>query len=190
MGCPRIQRHPARAVSVFVAGSHLAARLCGERRIMGSSATAMEVPAARAEARLLVVEDEPTILELLSRSLRFVGFDVLTAASGQEALRAAAAARPDLILLDVMLPDGDGFHEAVPALAGRTRPVRAAGQGRADHSDHRPYLPPVHSRQAPHRPGDRTTPSAPRRMPESPRGWRPRPSRSVAAASLHSGHAL
>ena len=73
------------------------------------SATAMEVPAARAEARLLVVEDEPTILELLSGSLRFAGFDVLTAASGREALRAAAAVRPDLILLDVMLPDGDGF---------------------------------------------------------------------------------
>jgi len=67
------------------------------------------VPAARREARLLVVEDDPTILELLSGSLRFAGFDVLTAASGAEALRAAAASRPDLILLDVMLPDGDGF---------------------------------------------------------------------------------
>jgi len=61
-------------------------------------------------ARLLVVEDEPTILELLSGSLRFAGFDVVTAASGTEALRAAARARPDLILLDVMMPDGDGFE--------------------------------------------------------------------------------
>jgi two-component system, OmpR family, response regulator len=64
---------------------------------------------ADGETRLLVVEDEPTILELLSGSLRFAGFDVVTAASGKEAVRAAARARPDLILLDVMMPDGDGF---------------------------------------------------------------------------------
>jgi two-component system OmpR family response regulator len=61
-------------------------------------------------ARLLVVEDEQTILELLSGSLRFAGFDVVTAASGAEALRAVAASRPDLVLLDVMMPDGDGFE--------------------------------------------------------------------------------
>jgi two-component system OmpR family response regulator len=61
-------------------------------------------------ARLLVVEDEQTILELLSGSLRFAGFDVVTAASGTEALRAVAASRPDLVLLDVMMPDGDGFE--------------------------------------------------------------------------------
>jgi two-component system OmpR family response regulator len=60
--------------------------------------------------RLLVVEDEQTILELLSGSLRFAGFDVVTAASGAEALRAVAASRPDLVLLDVMIPDGDGFE--------------------------------------------------------------------------------
>jgi len=66
--------------------------------------------AAGDEARLLVVEDEPTILELLSGSLRFAGFDVVAASSGAGALRAAAACRPDLILLDVMLPDGDGFE--------------------------------------------------------------------------------
>ena len=60
--------------------------------------------------RLLVVEDDQTILELLSGSLRFAGFDVVTAASGAEALRAVAASRPDLVLLDVMIPDGDGFE--------------------------------------------------------------------------------
>ncbi|HWN60796.1 MAG TPA: response regulator transcription factor [Streptosporangiaceae bacterium] len=63
-----------------------------------------------AEARLLVVEDEEMILELLSGSLRFAGFDVVTAVSGAEALRAVQASRPDLVLLDVMLPDGDGFE--------------------------------------------------------------------------------
>jgi two-component system OmpR family response regulator len=62
------------------------------------------------EARLLVVDDEEMILELLSGSLRLAGFEVMTAASGAEALRAAAASRPDLVLLDVMMPDGDGFE--------------------------------------------------------------------------------
>jgi two-component system, OmpR family, response regulator len=74
----------------------------------GDSETAAQL--ADGEARLLVVEDEPTILELLSGSLRFAGFDVVTAASGTEALRAVTRARPDLILLDVMMPDGDGFE--------------------------------------------------------------------------------
>ncbi|HEX6448319.1 MAG TPA: response regulator transcription factor [Trebonia sp.] len=61
-------------------------------------------------ARLLVVDDEATILELLSGSLRLAGFDVVTAASGTEAVRAAASSRPDLVLLDVMMPDCDGFE--------------------------------------------------------------------------------
>jgi two-component system OmpR family response regulator len=55
------------------------------------------------------VEDEATILELLSGSLRFAGFDVVTAANGVEAVRAAGSSRPDLVLLDLMMPDGDGF---------------------------------------------------------------------------------
>lgn len=66
-------------------------------------------PAQRG-ARLLVVDDEPVILELLAGALRFAGFDVLTASTGAEALRAAAAGRPDLILLDVMMPGCDGFE--------------------------------------------------------------------------------
>jgi two-component system OmpR family response regulator len=106
----------------FSAGGHRVARLGGERQTMdysstGRSATAVQVPPDRLEARLLVVEDEPTILELLSGSLRFAGFGVRTAASGREALRVAAASRPDLILLDVMLPDGDGF-DVIRAIRG------------------------------------------------------------------------
>ena len=66
--------------------------------------------AATASARLLVVDDEATILELLSGSLRLAGFEVVTAASGAEAVRVAASSRPDLVLLDVMMPDGDGFE--------------------------------------------------------------------------------
>ncbi len=61
------------------------------------------------EARLLVVDDEPNIRELLSASLRYAGFEVATAADGQQALALAESFRPDLILLDVMMPGLDGF---------------------------------------------------------------------------------
>jgi two-component system OmpR family response regulator len=64
----------------------------------------------RTEARLLVVEDDPNILELLSASLRFSGFDVRTVTSGSEAISVAREHRPDLVVLDVMLPDLDGFE--------------------------------------------------------------------------------
>ena len=66
----------------------------------------------RPEAGLLVVEDDPNILELLSASLRLAGFEVATAADGFQALRAAQRHRPDLVVLDVMLPDLDGFEVA------------------------------------------------------------------------------
>ncbi|MGQ4506235.1 response regulator transcription factor [Dermabacteraceae bacterium P13103] len=61
------------------------------------------------EARLLVVDDEPNIRELLATSLRFAGFEVFTAGAGNDALRMASDLNPDLIVLDVMLPDMDGF---------------------------------------------------------------------------------
>ncbi|MDN6333006.1 MAG: response regulator, partial [Micrococcaceae bacterium] len=61
-----------------------------------------------AEAKLLVVDDEPNIRELLSTSLRFAGFDVTAAANGREALAAVEKELPDLAVLDVMLPDMDG----------------------------------------------------------------------------------
>jgi len=60
--------------------------------------------------RLLVVDDEATVRELLAATLRFAGFHVTSAATAAEAVAAAAADRPDLILLDVMLPDMDGFE--------------------------------------------------------------------------------
>ncbi|MFG3441903.1 response regulator transcription factor [Nonomuraea sp. NPDC047897] len=69
------------------------------------------------EARLLIVEDDPNILELLAASLRFAGFDVTTAKSGLDAVAAVQRHRPDLIVLDVMLPDLDGF-EIVRRLRG------------------------------------------------------------------------
>jgi two-component system, OmpR family, response regulator len=61
------------------------------------------------EARLLVVDDEPNIRELLTASLRFAGFEVYPACDGAEALKLAEQHHPDLVVLDVMLPDLDGF---------------------------------------------------------------------------------
>jgi two-component system OmpR family response regulator len=76
------------------------------------------------EARLVVVDDEPNIRELLSASLRFAGFDVATAGTGEEALAAVERHRPDLLVLDVMMPGMDGF-DVVRRLrsAGRPLPV-------------------------------------------------------------------
>ncbi len=59
--------------------------------------------------RILVVDDESAITELVSTALRFVGFDVQTASSGLEALSVVDAFRPDLVVLDVMMPGMDGF---------------------------------------------------------------------------------
>ena len=61
------------------------------------------------EARVLVVDDEPNILELLSVSLRFQGFEVASASTGAEGLDTARTFRPDAVILDVMMPGMDGF---------------------------------------------------------------------------------
>jgi two-component system, OmpR family, response regulator len=68
--------------------------------------------------RVLVVEDEPPILDMLCMSLAFVGYEVLRASTGVEALAHARQQRVDLALLDVMLPDTEGF-----ALLRRLRTV-------------------------------------------------------------------
>ncbi len=62
--------------------------------------------------RLLVVDDEPNLAEVVTMALRFNGFTVETAASGREALAAVSSFRPHLIVLDVMLPDMEGFEVA------------------------------------------------------------------------------
>ena len=68
------------------------------------------VQAAEGSERLLVVDDEATVRELLSATLRFAGFEVVSAATGAEAVAAAEDEPPGLVLLDVMLPDMDGFE--------------------------------------------------------------------------------
>lgn len=61
------------------------------------------------EATIVVVDDEPSIRELLVASLHFAGYEVETAASGSEAIEVISRTKPDMIILDVMLPDIDGF---------------------------------------------------------------------------------
>src|SRR6266545_3930769 len=60
--------------------------------------------------RVLVVDDEPSITDLVATVLRYEGFQVGVAANGWDALRQASEFRPELIVLDVMLPDHDGFE--------------------------------------------------------------------------------
>ncbi len=59
--------------------------------------------------RILVVDDEPAVTDLLAYNLRKAHFEVLTAANGPEALHLAQSTRPDLILLDLMIPGMDGL---------------------------------------------------------------------------------
>ena len=59
--------------------------------------------------RVLVVDDETNITDLVAMALRYEGFEVETAGTGQAALRAVESFRPALVILDVMLPDLDGF---------------------------------------------------------------------------------
>ena len=61
-------------------------------------------------ARILAVDDSPTILEMLKAILVGSGYEVLTASDGAEALDVARSEQPDLILLDVMLPKLDGYR--------------------------------------------------------------------------------
>jgi two-component system OmpR family response regulator len=62
--------------------------------------------------RILVVDDEPNIADVISMALRFQGFAVEGAGTGREAIAAVASFRPHLMVLDVMLPDMEGFDVA------------------------------------------------------------------------------
>ena len=71
---------------------------------------AMATATAENAQRILVVDDESSISDLISTSLRFVVFDVRTAANGAQALQIAEEFKPHAMVLDVMLPDLDGFE--------------------------------------------------------------------------------
>jgi len=71
--------------------------------------------------RILVVDDEPSITDLVATVLRYEGFQVQTAATGRKALTAVTSFRPHLVVLDVMLPDLDGFEVQRRLAADGTR---------------------------------------------------------------------
>jgi two-component system OmpR family response regulator len=73
-------------------------------------------PTAAGAARILVVDDEPSITDAVGTALRYEGFAVREVGTGHSALDATVSFRPDLIVLDIMLPDIDGF-----ALTSRLR---------------------------------------------------------------------
>jgi len=83
---------------------------------------------------VLVVDDEPTIVEVVSRYLRRAGYEALGAADGLEALRIAAERRPQLVVLDLMLPGLDGLevmrrlHAELP---GRVNVILLTARGEA-----------------------------------------------------------
>ena len=60
--------------------------------------------------KIVIVEDEPNLLEAVSYNLRMEGFEVLTASDGELALDVVRENNPDLVILDVMLPKLDGFE--------------------------------------------------------------------------------
>ncbi|TML06252.1 MAG: response regulator transcription factor [Actinobacteria bacterium] len=67
-------------------------------------------PAGNDDQRILVVDDEPSIVDAVATALRYEGYDVEEAASGRAALAAVARVEPDLIVLDWMLPDLEGIE--------------------------------------------------------------------------------
>jgi two-component system, OmpR family, KDP operon response regulator KdpE len=91
-------------------------------------------PAARPTARVLVVEDQPQLLRALRINLRARQYEVLTAASGREALAAAAASPPDAVILDLGLPDVDGT-EVIAAFRGWSRVPIIVLSGRTSPGD-------------------------------------------------------
>jgi two-component system OmpR family response regulator len=69
--------------------------------------------------RVLVVDDEPNIVDVISMALRYEGFSVESAGNGRDAIEAVGAFRPHLMVLDIMLPDMEGFDVARKLTAER-----------------------------------------------------------------------
>jgi two-component system, OmpR family, response regulator ResD len=89
------------------------------------SGARMVAMADTARATILVVDDEPTIAEVVARYLERAGFATASAGDGLEALRLAAERRPDLVVLDVMLPGLDGLEVLRRLREGEGENVRA-----------------------------------------------------------------
>ena len=121
--------------SAFREGSTFTVRLPGEVENFDGEATSVRLrpaekvprvtrgaPAAGAGTVMLVIDDDPAVYELMQRVCGAEGYRVLTAGGGEDGLRLARAERPDVIVLDVIMPDLDGWRvlstlKADPALA-------------------------------------------------------------------------
>jgi two-component system OmpR family response regulator len=95
----------------------MTARAKGVRRLGDAAGGVGAAVMAADRGELLVVDDEPFLRDAVAASLRFLGFSVVTAGTGAGALRLARDRPFDLVVLDVMLPDADGF-EVVRRLRG------------------------------------------------------------------------
>ena len=69
----------------------------------------LTVPKMARKKKIIVVDDEPKILRLVSVKLRVSGYDVVATSDGEEALRLIRSERPDVLLLDIIMPGMDGF---------------------------------------------------------------------------------
>lgn len=84
--------------------------------------------------RILIVDDEPRIVKLLALKLRLCGYDIVTAASGPEALEKIRQESPDLVVLDIIMPGMDGLEvirqvrgfSAIPVIVITARPDNIA----------------------------------------------------------------
>src|SRR5437764_560114 len=103
-------------------GAHMMSRAHDAPRAANSGAHA--APGGRGRKRVLVVDDEKDLVDLISYNLRRNGYDVLSATDGNAAIDLAARETPDLILLDLMLPGIDGTEVARRLRAdSRTAPI-------------------------------------------------------------------
>jgi DNA-binding response OmpR family regulator len=106
---------------------------------------------------VLVIDDHPGVLKFIEIDLKLRGFEVVTALSGKEALALVKSARPDIILLDMIMPDMDGFQmlkelrtfSGLPVIAFSASPGNQdpALQSGADDFVHKPFDPDNMSRR-------------------------------------------
>ena len=94
--------------------------------------------AAVAERRVLIIDDEPVVRDVVARYLALEGYEVQAAADGAEGLRLARSWQPDLLVLDLMLPGVDGLKAALQGEVLRFPGVTINAAGRTVEADGRP----------------------------------------------------
>src|SRR5262245_21842967 len=92
-------------------------------RLDSRPSATIPVVADGSHGTVLIVDDEPTIVEVVSRYMERAGYETLTASDGSEALSLAGQHDPDLVVLDVMLPELDGLEVMRRLHDGEGRPV-------------------------------------------------------------------